>query len=271
MAKKIRLDFSKTEERSSFNGRHIPEGLHRMKIVACQETEAQDGTAMLLFTFVPTEAAYKARRFPYYCKLQPNQFWKVRDLLVAAGLSVPNRVYQFDPQTVVGKLIACEVEDDSYQGNIRSSVAGTYGLEILDEDSGSASEEDEDESDEPEDEPEEDEADEVEEDDLSTLSLAELRKRAKDLGIATAGMKTADLIEAIEETEAEDEQEDEDDDDDLDEDDLEDEDLADDDFEDDDEVEEPVVAKRRTAAKAPARRAAPAKAAPAKRTIQRRR
>ena len=271
MVKKISLDFSKVEESSGFNGRHIPEGLHRMKIAECVQTEAQDGTDMLVFTFVPTDPAYKSRRFPYYCKLQPNQLWKLRDLLVAAKVTVPGRVFTFNPQTVKGKILACEVQDDTYQGNLRSSVQGTYGLEILDEDGGSASDEDEDESEEPEDEPEEDEEDEIEEDDLSTLSLAELRKRAKGLGIATTGVKAADLIEAIEEAEAEDEQEeDEDEADDLDDEDLEDEDLEDEEF-DEEEEEEPVVPKRRTAAKAPARRAAPAKAAPAKRTIQRRR
>lgn len=173
MAKKIRLDFSKTEERSGWNTRHIAEGLYKMKIDSVQETEAQDGTAMLVYALVPTDSRFKSRRFPYYCKLQQNQLWKLRDLLVAAGQSVPKKALSIDPAVVVGKLIAAEVEDDTYQGNIRSSVNGTYGLDILDEDGDSSDDEDEYEDDEYEDDDAEgdDEEDEDEDDDLDDEDL----------------------------------------------------------------------------------------------------
>jgi hypothetical protein len=273
--KKIRLDFSKTEERSGWNTRHISEGLYKMKIDAVQETEAQDGTAMLVYALVPTDSRFKSRRFPYYCKLQQNQLWKLRDLLVAAGQSVPKKAQSIDPSAVVGKYVAAEVEDDSYQGNVRSSVNGTYGLDILDE--GAEGEEPDEEEDEEydeseddadegyEDEAEDEEDEEDEEEDLSTLSLVDLRKRAKTLGVETAGLKKAELIEAIEEAEAE-EIEEQDEEDELDEDDLDDEELEDEEFEDDEEPEEKPAPRRRPAAKAtPARRAAPAR-----RTVKRR-
>lgn len=67
--------------------------------------------------------------------------------------------------------------------------------------------------------PEEDETDEddlmdEEDEDLSELSLAELRARAKDLGIKTVGLKKDDLIDAITDAEADAEEEAEDDEDD---------------------------------------------------------
>ena len=134
MAKRIKIDFTKTEERSGWNTRQIPEGLYKAKVAAVQETEAQDGTAMLVYAFVPEDSRFKSRRFPYYCKLQQNQLWKLRDLLVAAGETVPKRAVQIDPEKIVGKSVAIEVEDDSYNGNVRSSVNGVYGIDILDED-----------------------------------------------------------------------------------------------------------------------------------------
>lgn len=285
MAKKIRLDFSKTEERSGWNTRHIPEGLHAMKITAVQQTEAGDGTAMLVYALQPTDSRFKSRNFPFYCKLQDNQLWKLRDLLVAAGVTVPKRAGMIDPAAPVGKTIAAEVEDDEYKGTVRSQVQGTYGLDILDGDAGEDTD-DEDSEEEPEDEEydadeeaddegDDDEDEEDEEEDLDSLSLAELRKRAKELGVKTTGLKKDELIDAIleeEEGEEEDEpEEDDEDEDDLDEDDLDDEELEDDD--EDDEEEEPEPAPRRRAvAKKPAAKA-PAKAAPkasARRTVKRR-
>ncbi|AVJ51023.1 hypothetical protein FDJ44_gp32 [Microbacterium phage Pikmin] len=243
MAKKIRLDFSKVEERSGWNTRQIPEGLYKATVAAVQETEAQDGTAMLVYAFVPTDSKYKSRRFPYYCKLQQNQLWKLRDLLVAAGVDVPKKAQQIDPAKIVGATVAIEVEDDSYNGQVRSQVQGVYKTDILEDDDDVTDEDDEEYDDEEEYEDEEfDDADEEEYED--------------------------------DEDEVDDDEEelDEDEEDDLDEDDLEDEDLDDeelyDDEDEEDEEPEPAPKRRAPAKKAPAK-AAPKKA-PAKRTVRRR-
>ena len=135
MAKKIKIDFSKTEESSSWNTKQIPEGLHAAKVASVQETEAKDGTDMLLFGFKLKEPKYKTRNFPFYCKLQQNQLWKLRDLLVAAGETVPKRALNIDPNKIVGRDIVIEVEDDTYNGNVRSTVVGTYASSILDDES----------------------------------------------------------------------------------------------------------------------------------------
>lgn len=272
MAKKIRLDFSKVEERSGWNTKGIPEGLHEMKVVGVEQTEAGDGTAMLVYALVPTNPKYKTRRFPFYCKLQQNQLWKLRDLIVATGGTVPKKATMVDPDQPVGKLLAAEVEDETGQYAGRSSVNGTYGTDILDDadnDDADVDEDDEEyEADEAEDEEYEDEAeeeeDEDEEEDLNDLTLPELRKRAKALGIDHAGVKKDELIELILEEEGEEEAEDEDDD--LDDDDLEDEELEDEEFEDEEEEDEEPAPRR----KAPARKPAAKAAAPARRTVKRR-
>lgn len=253
MAKKIRIDFSKTEERSGWNTKHITEGLHKMKVDSVQETEAQDGTAMLVYALVPADPRLKTRRFPFYCKLQQNQLWKLRDLLVASGISVPKKAQMIDPNGPVGKYIAAEVEDDTYQGNLRSSVNGTYNLDILDEDGEGTSADDED-----EDEEYEDEAEEAEEE------------------------YEEDEDEDYEEDEEDDYEEDEEDDlyeDELDEDDLEDldEEELEDDYEEEDEEEEeeepePAPKRRASTTRKPAAKSDPArKAAPAaKRAVRKR-
>jgi hypothetical protein len=264
--KKIKLDFSKVEERSGWNTKKIPEGVHEFKVASVEESEAQDGTDMLIYALVPTDPRYKTRRFPYYIKLQPNQYFKLRDLLVAAGIAVPKRAGNVDPNSPVGKLIACEVSDATGKYEGRSEIDGTYSRDILDDGlSEFAGDEDEDDLDEDEaDEPE----DEDEGDDLSAMSLPELKRLAKSLGITGyTKLDEDELIEAIEEAQAEGDE----DEDDLDEDDLDDEDLDDEDEFEDDEDEEPEPApKRRAPARAAPTRKAAAKAAPAKRVVRRR-
>lgn len=265
MAKKIRIDFSKTEERSGWNTSHIDEGLHKMTIVGLQETNAQDGTDMLVYALVPVEAKLKTRKFPYYCKLQQNQFWKLRDLLVAAGETVPKKALQIDPGKVIGRVVAADVVDDEYQGTLRSTISGVYALSVLDDDEEPEEDEELDDDEELE-EPDDEELDDDEEDEeldedegderaeeLEGLSLPALRKEAKGLGIDTAGLKKAELIEAILEAEAE-ADEDEDDLDDI-------ENVEEGEDEEEEEEEEPKPAPRRTA------RAA---SAPVKRTVRRR-
>lgn len=167
MAKKITIDFSKAEERSSWNTRKMPIGLYRMRIASVQQTEAKDGTPMIVYGLQPTSQQFRTRLLPFYCKLQPNQLWKLRDILVAAGQKVPQRAIKLDPEAIVGAVISAEVEDDLYNGVERSTLTGVYSAEFTaemedptqgpnsEEDSGSSSEDpssyDESESDEYED------------------------------------------------------------------------------------------------------------------------
>lgn len=152
MAKKITIDFSKTEERSSWNTRKMPIGLYRMRIASVQQTEAKDGTPMIVYGLQPTSQQFRTRLLPFYCKLQPNQLWKLRDILVAAGQKVPQRAIKLDPEAIVGAVISAEVEDDLYNGVERSTLTGVYSAEFTaemedptqepdsEEDSGSSSE-----------------------------------------------------------------------------------------------------------------------------------
>lgn len=173
MAKKIRIDFSKTEERSGWNTRQIPAGIYKAKIASVKETEAQDGTAMLVYGFQPVNKRFRTRLFPFYCKLQQNQLWKLRDLLVAAGEKIPKKALNIDPNKVVGREIAIEVEDDVWEGKVRSQVQAVYNSDLVDEDDDTV-EDSEDQTEEAAEEFEEDEDwddDDLDDDDLDDEDL----------------------------------------------------------------------------------------------------
>jgi hypothetical protein len=288
MGKKITLDFSKVEERSGWNSKEMPEGLHEFKIELVDLKDAGDGTTMWTYGLRPTNPKYKTRLFPYYCKHQQNQLFKLRDIFIAAGLTVPKKKTGLDPDAPVGKIIAAELTDATGNYAGRSEIDGVYTIDILEgtdatsgeddeeyeEEVDEADEVDEDEDVEEDDVEEEDDEEEVDDEELreeiESLTLGELRKRAKGLGIDTDGVKKVDLVELVIEFElSPEEDEDDEDEDDLDDEELEDEELEDEEFEDDEEEEEPVKPARRAASKAPAK--APAKAAaPTRRVVKRR-
>lgn len=238
MAKKIRLDFSKVEERSGYNSRQMPEGLYEARVISLEQKEAQDGTAMLVYGLQPTQQKYATRNFPYFCKLQQNQLWKLRDLFVAAGETIPKKVTQIDPEAILKGKVVIEVGDGSGQYSDRSEIVSVYPLSTLEDLTGDEDDDEFDDSDE-----ELDDEDFEDEDDSDE-----------------------------EEYEDDDEDLDEDDEDDED---LDDDEVYDDEDEDDEE-EEPAPkrapARKPAAKKAPAKKA-PAKkaAAPAKRVVKRRR
>lgn len=115
---KISIDFSDVKA-PSFSTVHQAPGVYNAEIAGVEMTKTKsDGTDMLVFAIVAGPG-----RYPYYCKIVPNQLWKLRELIEAAGTKVPNKVVQIDPAKYVGARINVELEDDSYQGKLRSRVA----------------------------------------------------------------------------------------------------------------------------------------------------
>ena len=115
---KISIDFSDVKA-PSFSTVHQEPGVYNAEIAGVEMTKTKsDNTDMLVFAIVAGPG-----RYPYYCKIVPNQLWKLRELIEAAGTKVPNKVVQIDPAKYVGAHINVELEDDSYQGKLRSRVA----------------------------------------------------------------------------------------------------------------------------------------------------
>lgn len=115
---KISIDFSDVKA-PSFSTVHQAPGVYNAEIAGVEMTKTKsDNTDMLVFAIVAGPG-----RYPYYCKIVPNQLWKLRELIEAAGTKVPNKVVQIDPAKYVGARINVELEDDSYQGKLRSRVA----------------------------------------------------------------------------------------------------------------------------------------------------
>lgn len=161
------LDFSDVKDRneSGINKKRVPAGDYLARVARVEDRPVKD-TKEPQWMFVISLESVRGRAYPYYCKLQANQLWKVRNLFLAGGLTIPKKKVRLDPNKVVGKLVGVTMEDDDYDGKLQSVIAEVFPASELQEDNDAGAESDEDEYDDEEaedsteEEPEEDEEEE---------------------------------------------------------------------------------------------------------------
>jgi hypothetical protein len=136
-AKSKSLDFTKVKDGGGqFKKIRQPAGDYRGRVLSVEDAKSKNGNEpMWLFTI---EAG--AGKYPYYCQFKPNLVWKIRNLFVAAGVSVPKKKINVDPNIVVGKEIAVTLEDDEYDDKPQSSINSVFPISELSEDEGHAPE-----------------------------------------------------------------------------------------------------------------------------------
>lgn len=161
-AAKTKVDFTDAGDRGPWNQKHQEEGDYLFKIVAVLDSPTKENNEpQWIFAFQDVEN--KSYVYPFRCKLDKKNAWKIRNVFEACGVKVPQKMMNVDPQKVVGKLIGGTLEDDEYNGKVKSVVgnvfsAKEFGDEAKDADDDEADvdevEEDETEEDDEEEEPE---------------------------------------------------------------------------------------------------------------------
>lgn len=128
VAKKRKADFSNVKDGGNFNPRRRPEGDYIMKVIAVEDGESNAGNEQTVFTLIVAEDAKRSRpaTYPYYCGWEEKQLWKIRKLFIAAGMAVPKRMVLVDPNKLLNKTIGAALEDDEYEGRVRSRVADVF-------------------------------------------------------------------------------------------------------------------------------------------------
>lgn len=181
------VDFSDTESRGgkkSGRSAHLPEGDYTAKVQAAKFDHSSDkGTPGIFVTWVvtsPKKYQGKTLRDPLW--LSDKALWRVRQTLEALGVEVPSKKVKVNPKTMVNKEAAITLEDEEYEGKVRSRVVDCFSLEEYselqaaagtdldeDEDEDEESEDEEDEEEDDEDEEETDEDEEIEDVDLDSI------------------------------------------------------------------------------------------------------
>ncbi|WNO27833.1 hypothetical protein SEA_HUWBERT_82 [Microbacterium phage Huwbert] len=195
------LDMTNVKDGGNFNQARIPAGDYAALITKVEDVTTKSKKESWLFTIKLKSKPSSV--FRYQCILEENMLWKVRNLAIAAGKTVPKKRLKLDPNQLVGKLIGVSIEDaEDYKDKPQSEIGGVFPAAELGDDASlttddadidddddedeeeevgpgprftpSDDDEDEDEAeDEPADDEAEDEEDEVE--DFSALTRAELK------------------------------------------------------------------------------------------------
>lgn len=168
---KLQVDFTGVEGRKG--RRRIKEGDYLFKIKDYEvgkSAKKDDEGKKKRFCVVTLEIVKgpSTGEFSELFGLAKNQLWRFRLFLEAAGVKVKSSLNDIRLDKLPGKEFAGTVEDDEYNGKIKSQINDFFPAADFDEDTSDSDEEDEDEdedSDDDEDEEEDEDADLTEGDD----------------------------------------------------------------------------------------------------------
>lgn len=159
----------------------IPEGTYEVVVNEATQKDSRDGNPMIAFEFEVAEGAHKGAKLYENCSLQPQALFKLKSVLLALGMNIPNKAFDLNLRDLVGLTCEVEVGHEVYEGKKRARILQYNDPEeVQDEDS------DEEETD-----------DESVEDKLQDLDFDELKDLAKDLDIAASDIKKAKKAKAL--------------------------------------------------------------------------
>lgn len=161
----------------------IPEGTYEVVVNKAEQKKSKEGNPMISFEFEVTEGTHSGAKLFENCSLQPQALFKLKSVLLALGMDIPNKSFDLNLKDLIGLTCEVEVGHEVYEGKKRAR--------ILEYNNPEESEEEDEEGDEGEDL----------EDRLLELDKGELKEMALELEIpkkkVLAAKKAQALVELI--------------------------------------------------------------------------
>ena len=193
----------------------IPEGTYTLVVDSATQKSSQGGNPMIAFEFSVAEGKYQGSKLYENCSLQPQALFKLKSVLIALGLDIPNKAFDLDLKDLIGMTCEADVGHEVYEGKKKARI-----LEYIDPNDSDSD------GDDSEDEDEDDDDTDVEST-LMEMDLDDLKDLAKELDIPASSIKKAkkvkalvelimseadedDILEALSDEDEEDDEEDED-------------------------------------------------------------
>lgn len=146
---KLTVDFSNVEDRrEGGKAAHVPEGDYLLKVVGAElKSKKDDETSKYLswrLVIAKPERYKNAGSIYHTTSLKPESLWSLRNFIEDMGITVPKKAIALPIAEIVkaGKLIGATLEDDEYNGKVKSKIAATFKKEQYEEAPASADDED---------------------------------------------------------------------------------------------------------------------------------
>lgn len=101
----------------------VEEGWHPAKLVKVDDHESKEGNEGWRYVAELSRGRFKGHSYAIYCGLSSDQLWKIRNLAVAVGLTVPKKVIGVDPNKLLNREFGLFLADDEYEGREQSKPA----------------------------------------------------------------------------------------------------------------------------------------------------
>lgn len=158
----------------------IPEGTYEVVVNEATQKNSRDGNPMISFEFEVQDGPHKGTKLYENCSLQPQALFKLKSVLLALGIDIPNKAFDLNLRDLIGLTCEVEVGHEVYEGKKRARI-------LQYNEPGDSEEEEEEDSDD----------DESVEDKLSELDFDELKDLAKELDISSSDVKKAKKAKAL--------------------------------------------------------------------------
>lgn len=129
----ITINFEGVES-GGFASIHVPEGDYALEVKKVNKRVGKEsGSDYLLFMLKITAGNQKGvgKTLPHTCSLTKNSLWNLRNLLEAAGKTIPAKAIKIDLDKLAGLKMGASLVDDEYEGKIKSTVGAFFPLSEL--------------------------------------------------------------------------------------------------------------------------------------------
>lgn len=159
----------------------IPEGSYTVVVNGVSQKDSREGNPMLAFEFEVSEGPYQGAKLYENCSLQPQALFKLKTVLLALGMDIPDKAFDLNLRDLVGLTCEVEVGHETYDGKKRARIVEYSNSE---------------ESDEEEDEQDEEGSEDLEER-LLDMDKDELKNLALELDIPKKKVLAAKKVQSL--------------------------------------------------------------------------
>lgn len=120
------VDLTGVSEGGTFKPKRKPEGDYRAKFVKADDHQPNDKTKPLGWVMTVQVEGDNRATYPVYLNPSEKERWKIMQACRAAGFNVSPKRMKFDPNKLVGKAIGVYLEDDEYEGRLKSVIGEMF-------------------------------------------------------------------------------------------------------------------------------------------------